>query len=128
MTDEQHIRELIATWHRETAAGNVSAILPLMAEDVVFLVAGRPPMRGRQEFGQGLATLLETHRIESSGEIQELAISGDLACCWTHLTVSITPRTGGASNQRRGSTLSVLRRQPDGRWVVSRDANLLGPA
>ena len=37
-----------------TAAGDVARILPLMAEDVVFLGAGRSPMRGRRAFEQGL--------------------------------------------------------------------------
>jgi len=78
-TDEQAIRDLIAHWHRATAAGDVDAILPLMAEDAVFLVPGGPPMRGRGAFEQGLRGVLASHRIESTGDIQELEVSGDLA-------------------------------------------------
>jgi uncharacterized protein (TIGR02246 family) len=44
-TNEQAIRELVARWHRATAAGDVDTVLGLMSEDVVFLVAGRPPMK-----------------------------------------------------------------------------------
>jgi uncharacterized protein (TIGR02246 family) len=47
---------VVATWHEATAAGEISRILPLMADDVVFLVPGRAPMRGRQQFAEGLAT------------------------------------------------------------------------
>jgi len=57
-SDEQAIRELVVTWHEATAAGEVSRILSLMADDVVYPVPGRPPMRGRQSFGEGLGTLL----------------------------------------------------------------------
>lgn len=35
-SDEQAIRDLIEQWHRSTAAGELDAVLPLMAEDAVF--------------------------------------------------------------------------------------------
>jgi uncharacterized protein (TIGR02246 family) len=124
-TDEQAIRELISRWHSATAAGDVDSVLKLMAEDVVFLVPGKPPMRGRGAFEQGLRQLLRSHRIESSGEIQEIAVSGDLAYSWTALNVRITPLAGGDSNSRSGFALTVLRKQANGSWVVTRDANLL---
>ena len=39
--DEQAIRELIATWMRASMAGDTDTVLSLMADDVVFMVAGR---------------------------------------------------------------------------------------
>jgi uncharacterized protein (TIGR02246 family) len=125
--DERAIRDLIARWHEATAAGDVDTILGLMSEDVVFLVAGKEPMKGRAVFGYGLRGLLKTHRVKSSGEIQELHVSGDLAYCWTYLEVLMTPLSGGAASARSGSTLSIFRKQPDGRWLLVRDANLLPP-
>lgn len=126
-SDERAIRDLVARWHSATAADDVDTVLGLMAEDVVFLVAGRAPMRGRSAFESGLRKLLATHRIESTGVVQEVAVSGDLAYCWTQLTVSIVPRSGGDAVARAGSALSVLRKQASGSWVVVRDANLLPP-
>ena len=73
--DEQVISDLIALWHRATAAGDVDTVLSLMAEDAVFLVAGQPPMRGRDAFERGLRGLLTQHRIESTGHVQELEVS-----------------------------------------------------
>lgn len=52
--DEQAIRNLVAQWHRATAAGDVDTVLGLMDEGAVFLVAGRPPMKGRSTFEKGL--------------------------------------------------------------------------
>lgn len=126
--DEQAIRTLIALWHSATAAGDVDTVRGLMAEDVVFLVAGRPPMRGRAAFEQGLRQLLTTHRIESTGDVREVDVSGDLAYSWTELTVRIVPRAGGDAATRTGSALSILRKRADGSWMVVRDANLLPPA
>ena len=126
--DERRIRDLIAQWHRATAAGNVEAILRLMSEDVVFLVPGKPPMQGRDQFEKGLRGLLESHRIESSGKIEEVRVAGDLAYSWTTLTVRVVPLSGGDGVERSGSALSVFRKQANGTsWLLVRDANLLPP-
>lgn len=125
--DEQAVRDLVGRWHAATTAADIDTVLGLMSDDVVFLVAGQPPMRGRATFERALRGLLTTHRIDSSSDVQDVSVSGDLAYCWTALTVNITPRAGGEVAVRAGHGLSVLRRQADGRWVVVRDANLLGP-
>lgn len=125
--DEKAIRSVIARWHDATAQGDVDSILELMSEDVVFLVAGSEPMRGRQAFADGLRSLLKTHRIESTGVVQEVVVSGGLGYSWTQLTVTMTARAGGEPVVRKGSTLSVFRKQPGGAWVMVRDANLLAP-
>jgi len=125
--DEQAIRTLVVEWHRATAAGDVDAVLRLMAEDVVFLVAGQEPMKGRGRFEKGLRAILSSHRIYSSSDIQEIEVSGNLAYCWSILKVRVTPISGGDSAMRSGSALSILCKQPNGSWVVVRDANLLSP-
>ena len=123
--DEQSIRKLIGDWQSATAVGALSKILPLMAEDVVFLIAGQPPMRGRDAFAAAFQAGLGKVRIEASGTIQEIQIAGNLAYCWNHLQVAITPLQGGSPMRRSGYTLTVLRKEPNGPWVVFRDANLL---
>lgn len=77
-TDEEAIRRLVATWHKATADGDVDIVLAIMAEDGVFLVAGHPPMRGRNAFEQGLRGLLRQHRVESTGDIREV----EVRTCW----------------------------------------------
>lgn len=122
--DEQAIRRLIARWHEATAAGEVGAVLELMTNDAVFLVPNRPAMRGRAEFELGLRGLLREHRIESSSDIEEIVVSGDLAYCWSDLDVTIVPRDGGHPLAHKAHALTVLRKGQDGRWRLARDANL----
>src|SRR5438034_605203 len=43
MNDEQAIRDLIATWLRATAAGDIDQVLTLMTDDVVFVTPGQKP-------------------------------------------------------------------------------------
>jgi uncharacterized protein (TIGR02246 family) len=96
-----------------------------MSEDAIFLVAGQAPMQGRSAFEKGLRKLLQSHRIDSSGEVQEIGISGDLAYCWAVLRVKVSALSGGEAMERSGSALSIFRRQADGAWLLVRDANLL---
>ena len=123
--DEKQIRELIASWHHATAAGDVDAILGLMSADVVFLRAGQPPLKGRAEFEKGIRELLASHKVESHGTVVEVAVSGDLAYAWSNLDVSVLPADGGPANRRSGAVLSVFQKQKNGSWVLTRDANLL---
>jgi len=127
-SDEQQIRELVSTWMAATKSADVDAVLRLMTDDVVFLVPGRPPMR-KAEFAAGLEAQASggAPRFDGTSDIQEVQVSGDWAFMWSRLTVVATPPDGKAPTTRTGHTLSVFRRQ-DGRWLLARDANLLGPA
>ena len=44
-SDEQEIRQLVATWMAASKTGDVETVLSLMSDDVVFLQPGQPPMR-----------------------------------------------------------------------------------
>jgi uncharacterized protein (TIGR02246 family) len=126
--DEQAIRELIEVWLSATQTGDVDAVLSLMAPDVVFLAPGQPPMQGRGAFARGLRQVLADHAIESLSEIEEIEVSGDLAYSRTRLAVTVTSKHGGTPVRRSGHTLSILRKGSDGKWLLTRDANLLGAA
>jgi uncharacterized protein (TIGR02246 family) len=121
--DERAIRDVIATWMSASAAGDEATVLSLMTDDVVFLVAGRPPF-GKAEFAAAQSGL-GTHRIEAQSDVREVYVAGPLAYARTQLTVTITPVAGGAPLRRSGATLSIFRKDDDGRWRLARDANLL---
>jgi uncharacterized protein (TIGR02246 family) len=125
--DEQAIRAVIARWLDASRQGDVAAVLPLMTEDVVFLVPGQPPMTGRDSFAEGMRKLVRTHRILSDSVVEEVVVSGDMAYSRTRLEVRIEPLGGGVAARRAGHTLSVFRRGGEGQWQLARDANLLAP-
>jgi uncharacterized protein (TIGR02246 family) len=106
--DEQPIRQLVATWLSAARAGDSKKVLSLMAEDVVFLTPGQPPMRGKAAFAASQAGLGEA-RIDATSEIQEVKGSGEWVWLWTALIVVVTPKKG-APVRRRSNTLSILQR------------------
>lgn len=124
--DERAIRTVIETWLSATRDGDVATVLSLMAPDVVFLTAGQPPMVGRDAFERGMRQWMADLCIESASRIEEIVVSGDMAYCRTHLTITMTSRQGKAPMQRSGPTLSILRKRADGKWLLTRDANMLG--
>ena len=126
-SDEREIRELVSTWMAATRDGDLDTVLTLMADDVVFLVAGREPMVGKDDYAAAARTIAQSRTtIDGRSDIREIAVHGDIAYIRTWLEVLVTP-ADGAPMRRRGHTLSVLRKER-GHWVIARDANLLAPA
>lgn len=125
--DEQAIRDLIASWMEASASGDLECLRELMADDVVFLTPGQPPMQGREAFMAAFQEGLRHFRIDAHSQIKEIHVAGDFAYCWTRLAVTIEPRNDGLPMRRSGNTLSILKKQPSGRWVIVRDANMLMP-
>jgi uncharacterized protein (TIGR02246 family) len=126
--DELAIHELIETWHSATRKGDVDEVLSLMSPDVVFLVPGQPPMHGRPAFERALRAMLTDHAIDSASVVDEIEVDGDMAYCRTRLTVTVTSKHSQTPVQRSGNTLSILRKGDDGKWLLTRDANLLAAA
>jgi len=127
-SDEQEIRQLVTTWMNASKAGDLETVLSLMADDVVFLVAGQSPMIGKAAYEAAAQAHTGQGRPEIDGrsEIQEIKVLGDWAFIRTKLTVVITPPGGESPITRAGHTLSILKKQ-EGRWVLARDANMLSP-
>jgi uncharacterized protein (TIGR02246 family) len=124
-TDEQAIRELVADWISASKAGDTKTVLGLMTDDVVFLLAGYPPMHGKKAFAAANADF-KPFKFDAVSEVEELKVFGDWAYLWTSLSVSVVPTPGAAPITRRGNTLSILKKQ-DGKWLLFRDANMLAP-
>jgi uncharacterized protein (TIGR02246 family) len=125
--DELEIRELVSTWMRATRDGDVDTVLSLTTDDVVFLAPDRAPMQGRAAFGEALRAVLGTHAIDSTSQIDEVAVFGDMAYCRSRLDVTVTTPHNATPTLSRGHTLTIFRRCDDGKWRLARDANMLVP-
>ena len=123
--DEKEIRELVHRWMTATKMGDTSTILSLLADDVVFLVPGRTPMT-KEVFASISAEQSKpgAPKIDGTSEIQEIKVLGEWAFMWTKLQVIAQPPDGAKPIVRRGTTLSILRKQ-NGKWLLARDANML---
>ena len=121
--DEKAIRQFIETWMQATKNGDLSTVLSLMSDDVIFMVPGKEPF-GKTEFA-ATSQQLKDVRIDGASDVKEIKIIGSWAYVRTHLTVRMIPLSGGNEVRRSGYTLSILNKTPTGAWVLVRDANLL---
>jgi len=122
--DETAIRTLVATWMAATKEGDLETVLSLIADDVVFMAPGQEPT-GKEGFAAAARSMRDL-RIEATSDIKELKVLGDWAYLRSRLTVTVIAEAGEPLLRRSGYTLSILRKEPDGRWLLARDANLLG--
>jgi uncharacterized protein (TIGR02246 family) len=120
--DEQAIRKLVDIWLAASQTGDLATVLTLMADDVIFMVAGKEPF-GKDEFVAGSEKMKDVE-MEAKSDIKEIKVLGDWAWMRNHLTVTFTP-PGESETVKSGYVLTILRKGPDGNWVIARDANLL---
>ena len=120
--DEQAIRQLIADWNEHSQRGEVEQVLALMSDDIVFTVVGRAPF-GKREFAESVARMKDL-KLDAQSEVVEVVVRGETAWSRVKLRVSMT-MPDGKSVRREGYALSIFGKQPDGRWLMLRDANML---
>jgi uncharacterized protein (TIGR02246 family) len=122
--DEKAIRDWGDSWLAASKKGDLATARDLMADDVVFMVPGKEP------FGKDAFTVSSRETtgvlVDGTSDIQEIKVHGDWAWMRNRLKVTIRP-PNGKSVVHSGYTLTILQKKPDGKWVITRDANLLTP-
>jgi uncharacterized protein (TIGR02246 family) len=124
--DERAIREVHSTWIGAVNAGDLVCLLRLMADDVVFLNPGQAPV-GRDGFSPGFSAAHRQARINCISELEDVVVVGEVAYTLSRDSLSVTTRAGGEAVQLAGHRITVYRKQPDGRWLLARDAHTLSP-
>jgi uncharacterized protein (TIGR02246 family) len=122
--EEQQIRDAHSTWIHAVNAGDLACLLTLMTDDAVFLGPGHAPL-GRDGFSANFSSAQERVRVHCLSELEEVVVVGRVAFTRSHDSLSVTPGDGGNATQLAGYRISVYREQPDGRWLLARDAHTL---
>jgi ketosteroid isomerase-like protein len=92
----------------------------------VFLNPGQAPV-GRDAFSTGFSAAHQQSRINCISELEDAVVVGEVAYTLSRDSLWVTPRAGGEAMQLAGHRLTVYRKQPDGRWLLARDAHTLSP-
>jgi uncharacterized protein (TIGR02246 family) len=123
--DGRAIRELIDAWIAASKARDLPALLAMMTDDVVFMTPGRAPF-GKAEFAAD-SERMKGVAVDARVEVLEIEAFGPRAYVRSRIGAIVT--SGGKSPERpmAGYAMSILRKEPDGRWRIARDANLVMP-
>ena len=120
--DERAIRNVVETWLAASKAGDLPTVLSLMTDDVLFLTPGQAPF-GKEAFA-AMSNGMKDVQVDGTSDIQEVQVFGDIAYLRNALHIVITMPDGKVV-RRSGQTLTILRKEADGKWRLVRDANLV---
>ena len=120
--DERAIRNVVDTWLAASRSGDLATVLSLMTDDVLFLTPGQPPF-GKEAFAK-MSEGMKDVQVDGTSDIQEVQVFGEIAYLRNALRIVITMPDGKVV-RRSGQTLTILRKEADGRWRLVRDANLV---
>lgn len=124
--EERAIREVHSTWIDAVNAGDLARLLGMITDDVVLINPEGAPI-GREGFCAKFSAAHQQLWIDCRSELEEVVVAGDVAYTRCRDALSVTPRTGGETTRLAGYRMTVYRRQPDGRWLLARDAHTLSP-
>ena len=113
-----------ATWIEAVNAGNIVRLLSLVTDDVVFLNPGQAPV-GRDGFSAVFPAAHQKARIRCSSDLEEVVVVGEVAYTRSRDSLTVIPIGGGEAMELAGHRMTVYRKQPDGRWLLARDAHTL---
>src|SRR5678815_2534801 len=95
--DERAIRNLVDTWMSATRASDIETVLNLMADDVIFMVAGQKPF-GKEAFAAASRRMTNV-RFEGRSNIEELKVLGNWAYLRNYIDMTITPQQGAPAHR-----------------------------
>jgi len=121
---EAAIAELVARWVKATESKDLDALLSMMENDVTFLPASGPVIRGKSDASSVYQHLFaQASRVESRPVVGEVVVAGD----WAFLTGSdelfLTLSESGMRVHMKGRAISIMRRHSDGCWRFARGIN-----
>jgi len=122
--DEQAIRESVDEWLAASKKGDLSTMLDLLADDVLFIVPGKEPF-GKEAFATANREQMKDVEMDPTIDIKEIEVVGQWAWMRSFLKVSFTH--DGKTARHSGHILTIWQKTPDRRWVIKRDANFVKP-
>ena len=97
-----------------------------MADDVVVVSPGQAPF-GRDGFSPGFSAAHRQAWVNCISELEDIVVVGEVAYTRSRDSLSVIPLAGPEAKQLAGHRITVWRKQPDGRWLLARDAHTLSP-
>ena len=119
------ISTVFESWYRALEDGDVDRLISLVTPDVIVKPPGAAPLVGKDVLAQALSAFLKEHSESVDFEVQEVEISGHLAFARILERATIRIRSGEESSTVNGMHLTILRRQPDGEWLIARNISSL---
>jgi len=118
--DREAILELERGIQAAEAAGDLDAFLSFVDENPVWLPPNETAITSKQSIREWMKPYLENYDLVEESTNQEINVLGEWGYIMAHWTFAMTPKAGGETVSDQGKSIWIVRRQQDGRWLISR--------
>ena len=119
--DVAAIKSIFKQFDEALIAGDLEAYLALYMEDCVVLPPNAEIITGKDGYRSYAQPIIDQFDIEETISVKETEVAGDWAFSRTSFVWRLTPKAGGETIEEVGKMISILRRQSDGSWKISRN-------
>lgn len=121
----QRIHDLVSRWMAALAVGDLAGLAGMMTDDVVVIHGDGRVLSGKGAVIGELAGTLARFRVEQVSESEETIVAGEWAFDRARVRTRVTARDDGRVSNGASRTLTVLRREAGGAWLVARAIGVL---
>ena len=100
--------------------GDTTAYIALLAEGAVLMPPNQPAVIGLAAIKEYRQTEFDQITLEVTRPSEEVEVAGDLAFVRHTYAGTQTPKAGGETTELSGKGITILQRQPDGSWKITR--------
>ena len=116
------VEQATVAFHQALRANDLETFMSYVAEDVVFMPPGEPPIRGRDAVRKWMTAFLAQYRTSSlSLNDREVLVGNGWAVELGTFEWALQPAAGGAVLADRGNYMQVWKEQTDGTWRFARE-------
>jgi len=119
--DERALNALVGDFMVAINNSDADAVAALYSSDGIRMPPDAPEIRGREAIRQNLQGVFEVADIEVQVHVEETEFSGELASVRGTFALITTPKDGSDPSEMEGNWMRLMRREPDGRWLVARE-------
>ena len=105
----------------------MDGIMSKYEPDAILVVTATPPAKGTAELRGMLTELLKDPPLTLNLEAAVTEVSGSIGYQRGTYTIQVTDPKSKKPVTEKGTYLNVLKKQADGRWLVTEDINSAGP-
>ena len=115
------IRAAITARDNAYDAGDLEKYMQVFASDFLSFSLGAPSGgQDKKTTAENLRKVFLINSGHSSSDVQEITVSGKMAYVRTNFKLTLTPKSGGETQQYSGYDIEVWDKGDDGQWRVTR--------
>ena len=114
-------KKALEQWYAAHDGGDAYALTRLYLDEAV-LFEPDATVRGRKAIEARYKKEFQRERSSCTWAIDGQHTVGKQAAVWGHASCVGSQSSGGATNTTKGRWLTIFERQPDGSWLIARDA------